>query len=119
MLSDDEDDFHDAVTDPDYAQFSVSCPPTKHKRSGSSVSGCRLVKGSYWIVRMNLFSTRSDGAASSCAGGDEDDFSSDGEQGPTLTIVKKRQKQPADVVDGSPTGSSNLTPVKQRFELTS
>ena len=59
------------------------------------------------------------GAASSCAGGDEDDFSSDGEQGPTLTIVKKRQKQPADVVDGSPTGSSNLTPVKQRFELAS
>merc|ERR1719370_1637464 len=99
LSSDDEDDFHDAVTDPDYAQFSVSCPPTKHKRSGSSVSGC---------------STRSDGAASSCAGGDEDDFSSDGEQGPTLTIVKKRQKQPADVVDGSPTGSSNLTPVKQR-----
>ena len=43
MFSDDEDDFHDAVTDPDYAQFSVSCPPTKHKRSGSSVSGCRLV----------------------------------------------------------------------------
>ena len=43
MFSDDEDDFHDAVTDPDYAQFSVSCPPPKHKRSGSSVSGCRLV----------------------------------------------------------------------------
>ena len=68
---------------------------------------------------MHLSSTRSDGAASSCAGGDEDDFSSDGEQGPTLTIVKKRQKQPADVVDGSPTGSSNLTPVKQRFEFNS
>ena len=43
MFSDDEDDFHDAVTDPDYAQFSVSCPPPKHKRSGSSVSGCRFV----------------------------------------------------------------------------
>merc|ERR1719278_1184718 len=27
LSSDDEDDFHDAVTDPDYAQFSVSCPP--------------------------------------------------------------------------------------------
>merc|ERR1719209_1011358 len=100
LSSDDEDDFHDAVTDPDYAQFSVSCPPPKHKRSGSSVSGC---------------STRSDGVASSCAGGDEDDFSSDGEQGPTLNIVKKREKQNAtDQVDGSPTGSSNLTPVKQR-----
>merc|ERR550517_1221410 len=98
LSSDDEDDFHDAVTDPDYAQFSVSCPPTKHKRSGSSVSGC---------------STRSDGVASSCAGGDEDDFSSDGE-GPTLNIVKKREKQATDQVDGSPTGSSNLTPVKQR-----
>jgi len=100
LSSDDEDDFHDAVMDPDYAQFSVSCPPPKHKRSGSSVSGC---------------STRSDGVASSCAGGDEDDFSSDGEQGPTLNIVKKREKQNAsDQVDGSPTGSSNLTPVKQR-----
>ena len=43
MFSDDEDDFHDAVTDPEYAQFSVSCPPPKHKRSGSSVSGCRFV----------------------------------------------------------------------------
>ena len=43
MLSDDEDDFHDAVMDPDYAQFSVSCPPPKHKRSGSSVSGCRFL----------------------------------------------------------------------------
>ena len=50
MLSDDEDDFHDAVTDPDYAQFSVSCPPTKHKRSGSSVSGCRLVNGSHYRI---------------------------------------------------------------------
>merc|ERR550519_1592917 len=98
LSSDDEDDFHDAVTDPEYAQFSVSCPPSKHKRSGSSVSGC---------------STRSDGVASSCAGGEEDDFSSDGE-GPTLNIVKKREKQVSDQVDGSPTGSSNLTPVKQR-----
>ena len=144
MFSDDEDDFHDAVTDPDYAQFSVSCPPTKHKRSGSSVSGCRLVfiasSSSHnvispitmsilpWqklhkrdhvitiiimIIRC-MFSTRSDGVASSCAGGDEDDFSSDGE-GPTLNIVKKREKQAGDQVDGSPTGSSNLTPVKQRF----
>ena len=60
-----------------------------------------------------LYSTRSDGVASSCAGGDEDDFSSDGE-GPTLNIVKKREKQVSDQVDGSPTGSSNLTPVKQR-----
>ena len=64
-----------------------------------------------------MYSTRSDGVASSCAGGDEDDFSSDGEQGPTLNIVKKREKQNAsDQVDGSPTGSSNLTPVKQRLD---
>ena len=116
ICSDDEDDFHDAVTDPDYAQFSVSCPPSKHKRSGSSVSGCRLV---FVILAMQFsetcffYSTRSDGVASSCAGGDEDDFSSDGE-GPTLNIVKKREKQATDQVDGSPTGSSNLTPVKQR-----
>ena len=61
-----------------------------------------------------MCSTRSDGAASSCAGGDEDGFSSDGE-GPTLNIVKKREKKvSSDHVDGSPTGSSNLTPVKQR-----
>ena len=46
-----------------------------------------------------MFSTRSDGVASSCAGGDEDDFSSDGE-GPTLNIVKKREKQAGDQVDG-------------------
>ena len=118
FCSDDEDDFHDAVADPDYAQFSLSCPPPKHKRSGSSVSGCRLV----FLLSLScprfilLFcSTRSDGVASSCAGGDEDDFSSDGE-GPTLNIVKKREKQAnTDQVDGSPNGSSNLTPVKQRF----
>ena len=55
IFSDDEDDFHDAVTDPDYAQFSVSCPPPKHKRSGSSVSGCRLVH-IHFIVSQCLIS---------------------------------------------------------------
>ena len=69
----------------------------------------------HFFFFLFLLSTRSDGVASSCAGGDEDDFSSDGE-GPTLNIVKKREKQAnTDQVDGSPNGSSNLTPVKQRF----
>ena len=97
--SDDEDDFHDAVTDPEYAEFSVSCPPPKHRRTGSSVSGC---------------STKSDGGASSCAGADDEEFSSD-QEGPTLNIVKKRRAEAGgDVTDGSSTGSNRLTPAKQR-----
>merc|ERR1711962_798667 len=100
--SDDEDDFHDAVTDPEYAEFSVSCQPKSHRRSGSNISGC---------------STKSEGAASSL-GCDEEDFSSD-QEGPRLNIVKKKPKKVGaeDITDGSSTGSSSLTPVKQRSRL--
>jgi len=102
--SDDEDDFHDAVTDPEYAEFSVSCPPPRHKRSGSSISGSSI---------------KSEGGASSCAGGDEEEFSSD-QEGPTLTIVKKKppKKVSGDVTDASSTGSTALTPVKHRTSRT-
>jgi len=73
--SEDEDDFHDAVTDPEYVDFTVSCAPA-HRRTNSTVSAA---------------STKSDGAISH-RGEEETDYSSDQEDGHTLTIVKKREK---------------------------
>jgi len=93
--SDDEDDFHDAVADPEYAEFSVSCAPPQHRRTASTASGC---------------SVKSEGAASSC-GGEEEEFSSD-QEGPVLNIVKKRgQRKPR---EGSPASAAARTPDKAR-----
>jgi len=91
--SEDEDDFHDAVTDPEYVDFTVSCAPA-HRRTASNVSGT---------------STKSEGAISQRE--EETDYSSDQEDAHTLTIVKKREKK-NDMPDGDKSGKV-ATPVKR------
>eukprot|EP00092_Neocalanus_flemingeri_P030355 GFUD01032953.1.p1 GENE.GFUD01032953.1~~GFUD01032953.1.p1 ORF type:complete len:811 (+),score=205.19 GFUD01032953.1:488-2920(+) len=92
--SEDEDDFHDAVTDPEYVDFTVSCAPA-HRRTTSNVSAA---------------STRSDGATSHRE--EETDYSSDQEDAHTLNIVKKREKKREDLPDGDK-NNKTTTPVKR------
>jgi len=92
--SEDEDDFHDAVTDPEYVDFTVSCAPA-HRRTTSNVSAA---------------STRSEGATSHRE--EETDYSSDQEDAHTLTIVKKREKKQGDFPDGDK-NNKITTPIKR------
>jgi len=92
--SEDEDDFHDAVADPEYTDFTVSCAPA-HRRTASNVSGA---------------STKSEGATSHRE--EETDYSSDQEDAHTLTIVKKREKKQDDLPDGE-TSTKVSTPIKR------
>jgi len=92
--SEDEDDFHDAVADPEYTDFTVSCAPA-HRRTASNVSGA---------------STKSEGAISHRE--EETDYSSDQEDAHTLTIVKKREKKQGYLADGEK-NSKIATPVKR------
>merc|ERR1719309_698689 len=92
--SEDEDDFHDAVADPEYTDFTVSCAPA-HRRTASNVSGA---------------STKSEGATSHRE--EETDYSSDQEDAHTLTIVKKREKKQDDLPDGE-ASTKVSTPIKR------
>jgi len=92
--SEDEDDFHDAVADPEYTDFTVSCAPA-HRRTASNVSGA---------------STKSEGATSHRE--EETDYSSDQEDAHTLTIVKKRDKKQGDLPDGEK-NNKIATPIKR------
>jgi len=89
--SDDEDDFHDAVTDPEYVYTTVPCPP-QHRRTASTAS--------------NMSSKTDDGNPRVEA--EETDYSSDQEDAHTLTIVKKKEKK-----EDLPDGEKIATPVKR------
>ena len=92
--SDDEDDFQDAVTDPDYVEFTVSGAPV-HRRTISSVS-----TGSV---------DPEDGAME---GEEGTDYSSDQEDPNILTIVQKRPK--SSQTNGKlNTSSNNSSPVRR------
>ena len=91
--SDDEDDFQDAVTDPDYVEFTVSGAPV-HRRTLSSVS-----TGSVDLE---------DGARE---GEEGTDYSSDQEDPNILTIVKRRA---TGQTNGKlNTSSNNSSPVRR------
>ena len=92
--SDDEDDFQDAVTDPDYVEFTVSGAPV-HRRTISSVS-----TGSV------------DPEDGTMEGEEGTDYSSDQEDPNILTIVQKRPK--SSQTNGKlNTSSNNSSPVRR------
>ena len=51
QVSDDEDDFYDAVTDQEYTEFSVSCRSPSH---GESTQGGRWLEGLYESDKLNF-----------------------------------------------------------------
>ncbi|XP_023322727.1 oxysterol-binding protein 1 [Eurytemora carolleeae] len=88
--SEDEDDFQDAVADPDYEDFTVSAPPQKRRSSS----------------RSSHESCVSEGADKP---EEEDEFSSDLENNSsTINVVHRRSK--SDSADGQ---ASPSTPVKR------
>ena len=94
--SDDEDDFQDAVTDPDYVEFTVSGAPV-HRRTISSVS-----TGSV------------DPEDGIMEGEEGTDYSSDQEDPNILTIVKRRAKETPRQTNGKlNTSSNNTSPVRR------
>ena len=93
--SDDEDDFQDAVTDPDYVEFTVSGAPV-HRRTLSSVS-----TGSV---------DPEDGARE---GEEGTDYSSDQEDPNILTIVKRRDTKGTHQTNGKLNTSNNNSPVRR------
>jgi len=94
--SDDEDDFQDAVADPEYVEFTVSGAPV-HRRTISSVS-----TGSV---------DPEDGVME---GEEGTDYSSDQEDPNILTIVKRRAKESPGQTNGKlNTSSNNSSPVRR------
>merc|ERR1719422_2174054 len=90
--TDDEDDFQDAVTDPEYSDFTVSVPPV-HKRTISTGS-CEVEDGGRERE-------------------EETDYSSDQDDPNILTIVRKKGNNDQTTTNGSLNTSNNLTPVKK------
>ena len=89
--TDDEDDFQDAVTEPQYEELQVSCPPV-HRRTVSSVSAGSCEDGP----------VEAEGEA-------ETDYSSDQDDPNIRTFVKKKAKR----MNSVGKKSSASTPVKK------
>ena len=90
--TDDEDDFQDAVTDPEYSDFTVSVPPV-HKRTISTGS-CEVEDGGRERE-------------------EETDYSSDQDDPNILTIVRKKGNNDQMRSNGTLNTSNNVTPIKK------